>query len=174
MDTMTPDLRLDTLHAGSENAAPLSEETAQAFDVWFGYNIGSHHFVLDKSLLTEIVIRPPIYAIPRSPNWLHGVINLRGNILAVIDLSESLSTTIRSNPGEYVLVIDKGTDALALIVDSPPKSLINPEPAPSTSEGNNFKSDFIQAGVQSENILWMQLDAKALVKSLSANTWNQQ
>ena len=171
---MTSELSQDSLPTGIENAVQLPEESGQAFDVWFGYNIGSHHFVLDKSLLTEIVIRPPIYAIPRSPAWLHGVINLRGNILAVIDLSESLSTTYRSNPGEYVLVIDKGADALALIVDSPPKSLINPEPAPSPSAGNGFKTDFIQAGVQSENILWMQLDAKALVKSLGANTWNQQ
>jgi chemotaxis signal transduction protein len=145
-------------------------DVAPAPDVWFGYRIGCHHFVLDKALLSELVVKPDIYPLPKSPSWLCGVINLRGKILSVVDLSESLSTVCKSAPGEYVLVIDKGNDALALLVDGPPHSL--PEPSPSTTPraGYSLQSDFIEAGVQAENQLWMQLDIKGLVKHLQAGT----
>jgi chemotaxis signal transduction protein len=153
--------------ADSAGDAPVTE-----FDVRFGYSIGSHRFVLDKTLLTEIVIRPRLYEIPKCPPWLCGVINLRGNILAVIDLSESLSTVCRSTPGEFVLVIDRGSEALALAVDAPPKSLVNPVPAKAVNGRNHIQNEFIQVGVQADNTDWMLLDAKGLARSLKASSSN--
>ena len=148
----------------AEPVLPL--EAGVARDVWFGYRIGCHHFVLDKALQSELVIKPVIYALPKSPGWLCGVINLRGNILSVVDLSASLSTTCKSAAGEYVLVIDKGNDALALLVDGPPRSLPDPILINASSEGFSLQSDFIQAGVESENHKWMQLDIKGMVRHL--------
>ncbi|MBI1423873.1 MAG: hypothetical protein GC149_10445 [Gammaproteobacteria bacterium] len=143
-------------------------ENEQSFDVRFGYRIGVHRFVLERTLLTEIVVRPKIYPIPRSPAWLCGVINLRGTIVPVIDLSESLSTVSNSTPGDYVLVIDKGSDAVALIVDGPPMSLINPQPA--QQDAATLQSKFIQPGVTAQNHAWMLLDAKGLARHLGADT----
>jgi chemotaxis signal transduction protein len=170
MDTTSIQRLQDTAPAGSASATPPVSVPEQELEVWFGYRIGSHRFVLDKSLLTEIVIRPAIYEIPKSPAWLAGVMNLRGNILAVVDLSDSLRTVCKSNPGEFVLVIDKGSDALALIVDAPPISLTNPTPVQSLSEPNSLNSDFIRPGVQADNVAWLHLDAKGLARSLRANT----
>ena len=146
--------------------AHIEPDTEQNLDVWFAYRIGSHHFVLDKTLLTEIVIQPVIYPIPKSPGWLCGVINLRGNVLPVFDLSESLSTVCRSTPGEFVLVIDKGNEALAIVVDGPPRSLINPVPQTSGNDTTNLEGEFFQPGVQADNAVLRKLDVRRLVKSL--------
>lgn len=156
--------------ASSAGEAPVAADAPPQFDVRFGYRIGSHRFVLEKTLLTEIVMHPTIYEIPKGPPWLRGVINLRGNILAVIDLSEALGTVCKSNPGEFVLVIDKGSEALALVVDAAPRSLVNPVPARQANDQQNLLGEFVQAGVQSENNTWMQLDAKRLARSLRAQT----
>lgn len=149
---------------------PPVKEPAQDVLVRFGYRIGTHHFVLDKTLLTELVIKPVIYPIPQKPTWLNGVINLRGTIVPVIDLSQTLNTVFYNNPGEYVLVIDKGADTLALLVDAPPASLTNSRPQTRSVTLNNISQEFVSPGVQTNNTSWMQLDVKGLVLSLRSNT----
>lgn len=170
MDQPTQKTAIDSsVVSGSDMLLPVNEP-AQDVDVRFGYRIGTHHFVLDKSLLTELVIKPVIYPIPQSPPWLNGVINLRGTVVPVVDLSQSLNTVFYNSPGEYVLVIDKGVEALALLVDTPPASLTNPAPQTTTVVPHSIKPEFTSAGVQSDQMSWMQLDVKGLVLSLRTDS----
>jgi chemotaxis signal transduction protein len=150
-------------------SAALVLNAAQATDVSFGYRIGCHRFVLDNAMLSELVVKPAIYPIPKSPAWLCGVINLRGNILAVVDLSATLSTVCNSAPGDFVLVIDKGSEAVALLVDAPPAALAHATAITASSAAAGLQSDFIHGGVEAENQLWLQLDIKGMVRHLRAN-----
>lgn len=170
MDITSPDE--PQLAPSLDGAAALlpASDTLPELDVRFGYRIGGFAFVLDKSLLTEIVVRPTIYTLPHSPSWFCGVINLRGNIIPVLDLSSALNTISHDVVGEYVLVVDRGRDALGLIVDAPPQTLNNPQPLFSTPPLSGAPTDFIQDGVQAADTRWQQLDVKGLALNLGAST----
>jgi len=144
----------------------LQEEVINNVEIRFGYSIGYFKFVLEKTMITEVVIEPTIYPIPNSPLWLQGMINLRGNILPVIDLSETLSTSLKCTPGQYVLVVDKGSKALALLIDALPKSLADPVAADDIGKMTSIPHDYLSAGINAEGEHWMELDIKQLVQSM--------
>ncbi len=172
MDKNTPQM---PVHAkGKEHASnilQLSEhvihdESLDDIEIRFGYSIGYFDFVLEKKLVTEIVIEPTIFPVPNGPNWLKGMINLRGNILPVFDLTQILTANLKSSPGHYVLVVDEGVNALALLIDALPKSLPNPIAAEGVGEINNISADYLTPGVVSEDKNWIELDIKALAKRM--------
>jgi len=56
-----------------------------------GFNIGSELFGVNILNVQEIIRTTPITPIPDSPVFIEGVINLRGNIIPVIDLRKRLN-----------------------------------------------------------------------------------
>jgi chemotaxis signal transduction protein len=94
------------------------------------------------------------------------MLNLRGNILPVIDLSKELNTSLKSKPGKFVLVIDKGETALSILVDALPKSLENTTEAQSLDKVMNISNDYLSPGLISEDKQWMQVDIKSLIKAM--------
>lgn len=56
-----------------------------------GFIIGEDRFALDILMVQEIIKTTTITHLPNSPEFIEGVINLRGNIIPVIDLSKRLN-----------------------------------------------------------------------------------
>jgi len=156
------------------NESVLADETIDDIELRFGYSIGYFNFVLEKKLVSEIIIEPTIYPIPNGPDWLKGMINIRGNILPVFDLTQMLTTRLKSSLGHYVLVVDEGSQALALLIDALPKSLPNPTPAEEIGEISSISSDYLAPGVVSENIKWLELDIKSLAKRMKEEEEGQE
>jgi purine-binding chemotaxis protein CheW len=50
------------------------------------FMLGSEEYALDIAQVQEIIRLPEIRSVPRSPDFVEGVVNLRGKILPVIDL----------------------------------------------------------------------------------------
>lgn len=51
-----------------------------------GFRIGRETFGLPIELVREIVRVPEITSVPNAPDYIEGVINLRGRIIPVVDL----------------------------------------------------------------------------------------
>jgi purine-binding chemotaxis protein CheW len=51
-----------------------------------GFRIGRETFGVPISLVHEIVRVPEITAVPEAPDFVEGVINLRGKIVSIVDL----------------------------------------------------------------------------------------
>jgi purine-binding chemotaxis protein CheW len=54
------------------------------------FTLGREDFALEISRIREVMDYAPITRVPRMPDYLRGVINLRGSIMPVIDLSRKL------------------------------------------------------------------------------------
>ena len=54
------------------------------------FQLGEEHYALDIQIAREIVEMMPITPLPRAPDYLAGVINLRGEITNIIDLRDLL------------------------------------------------------------------------------------
>src|ERR1700747_651389 len=84
-----------------------------------GSQVGRETYGVPITSLHEIVRVPEITAVPDAPDYLEGVINLRGKIVSVMDLrkrfGEKTSTVKRHN---RILVVEHAGRLAGLIVDS--------------------------------------------------------
>src|SRR6184192_3061131 len=84
-----------------------------------GFRIGKETFGVPIGLVHEIVRVPEITAVPDSPDYVEGVINLRGKIISIIDLrkrfGEKKVAPARRN---RILVLEHKGRLSGLIVDS--------------------------------------------------------
>ena len=59
-------------------------------DKYLSFSMLNETFALKISLVTEILAWRPSIKIPRCQDWVHGIINIRGKIIPVIDLNMRL------------------------------------------------------------------------------------
>lgn len=116
-----------------------------------GFVIGKEKFGVDILSVQEIIRKTPITAVPNSPEFIEGVINLRGSIIPVIDLRKRLNILKhkkkdQGEPVTWIIIISVDDRVTGFIVDSVTKVLkiqrdtIEPPP------------DIVVAGLKSQYI----------------------
>jgi purine-binding chemotaxis protein CheW len=84
-----------------------------------GIRIGRETFGLPISLVREIVRVPEITSVPNAPDYIEGVINLRGRIIPVVDLRKRFGEKITEpNKKNRVVVVELESRRIGLIVNS--------------------------------------------------------
>ena len=84
-----------------------------------GFQVGRETYGVPITSLHEIVRVPEITAVPDAPDYLEGVINLRGKIVSVIDLRKRFGdkqATLKKH--NRILVVEHYGRLAGLIVDS--------------------------------------------------------
>lgn len=83
------------------------------------FTIGAEEFGVDISQVREIVRLVQITYLPKAPVFIEGVVNLRGQVLAVIDLAKRLGLSSQGR-GETtrIIVVEVGENTVGMIVDS--------------------------------------------------------
>ncbi len=86
-----------------------------------GFVIGNELFGVSILMVQEIIRSTPITAVPNSPDFIEGIINLRGSIVPVIDLRKRLSlyddnTIIEEDI--WILILNIEGRTTGFIVDS--------------------------------------------------------
>jgi purine-binding chemotaxis protein CheW len=93
-----------------------------------GFRVGRETYGVPIRTLHEIVRVPEITAVPDAPDYLEGVINLRGKIVSVIDLRKRFgqpATPLDRN--SRILVVEHLGRLAGMIVDSASEVLKIPE-----------------------------------------------
>ena len=109
-----------------------------------GFRVGRETYGVPITSLHEIVRVPEITAVPDAPEYLEGVINLRGKIVSVMDLrkrfGDKQATVKKQN---RILVVEHSGRLAGLIVDSAsevlkiPADAVDPPPAAFQDGGLN-------------------------------------
>ena len=134
---------------------------------YLSFRLGDEFFAIRVERVFEILEVPRITKVPRTPTYMRGVINLRGNVLPVIDtaakfgmphVADTVDTcimvlNIRMENEEVTLgaVVDSVQEVLEILPDQV-------QPAPSI--GSKFKSEFIEGMVKIKEqfIMLLNLD----------------
>ena len=83
------------------------------------FKIGDEEFGVDIAQVREIVRLLEITYMPKAPSFIEGVVNLRGQIVAIIDLAKRLGIPSRPRGDTTrVIVIEIGENTVGMIVDS--------------------------------------------------------
>ncbi|WP_049630640.1 chemotaxis protein CheW [Cellvibrio sp. pealriver] len=130
------------------------------------FRIGNENYGLELSQTREIIEYSGITEVPLMPNFLRGVINLRGEVVPVIDLAVRLGRKpIEVQKRTCIIVVElqnnEQNHVLGLLADSVSEVIEmndeNIEDAPSF--GANIRADFIQGIAKREDEFVVLLDA---------------
>jgi purine-binding chemotaxis protein CheW len=84
-----------------------------------GFQVGRETYGVPITSLHEIVRVPEITAVPDAPDYLEGVINLRGKIVSVMDLRKRFGDKrAKVTKHNRILVVEHAAKLAGLIVDS--------------------------------------------------------
>jgi purine-binding chemotaxis protein CheW len=84
-----------------------------------GFKVGRETYGVPITSLREIVRVPEITSVPDAPEYIEGVINLRGKIVSVLDLRKRLGeVTVTPSKRNRILVVEHRGRLCGLIVDS--------------------------------------------------------
>ncbi|HEV7691683.1 MAG TPA: chemotaxis protein CheW [Hyphomonadaceae bacterium] len=83
------------------------------------FRIGAQEFCVDIMSVREIRGWAPATALPQSPEYVRGVINLRGAVLPVVDLSGRLGLGLADPTARHVIIVANiGSRLVGLLVDA--------------------------------------------------------
>ena len=95
-----------------------------------GFKVGRETYGVPITSLHEIVRVPEITAVPDAPDYLEGVINLRGKIVSVMDLRKRFGDQqAKLGKQNRILVVEHAGRLAGLIVDSASEVLKIPSDA---------------------------------------------
>jgi purine-binding chemotaxis protein CheW len=84
-----------------------------------GFRIGRETFGLPISIVREIVRVPEITSVPNAPDYIEGVINLRGRIIPIVDLRKRFGQkTFEPDKKNRIVVVELEGRAIGLLVNS--------------------------------------------------------
>ena len=88
-----------------KTAAVLEEETVHLVT----FQVGGEEYGVDIRRITEVVRPLKITPLPRMPEFIEGVVNLRGVIIPIVDLRKRFALSrIAENPRKMRMLITKG------------------------------------------------------------------
>ncbi|MCW8853785.1 MAG: chemotaxis protein CheW [Gammaproteobacteria bacterium] len=84
-----------------------------------GFGVANEKFGVDILMVQEILRSAEVTAVPNSPEFVEGVLNLRGNIVPVIDLRKRLNLydEASSQKKSWVLILNIDNRVVGFIVD---------------------------------------------------------
>lgn len=92
------------------------------------FRLGVEEYGLDITQVKEIIRLQNITPVPKSPQFIEGVINLRGQVIAVMDISERFNLKKKARTEKARIVITEVKEnSLGFIVDEVPEVLRIPE-----------------------------------------------
>lgn len=143
-----------------EESAKVKNESGELLQL-VTFNIGREEFGVDILSVQEINRMTEITRVPNSPNFVEGVINLRGRVIPVIDLRIKLGLEKKDyDKNTRIIVVEVSERVVGFIVDSVNEvlriSADLTETPPDAVTGIN--SDFIKSVGKLEDRLLILLD----------------
>lgn len=125
------------------------------------FTLDEEQYAVDVAKVREVLEYTKVTRVPRMPEFMCGVINLRGSVVPVIDLrlkfglpaaEKTINTSIvvmEINLADEILVLGALTDSVKEVIDMEPKDI---EPAPKI--GARLNTEFIKGmGKKNDNFV---------------------
>ena len=130
------------------------------------FQLGSEEYGVDISQVQEIIRMVEITHVPRAPRFMEGVINLRGQLIPIIDLRTRFGMPrIDASKSTRIVVTEIGSKRVGIVVDSVSEVLNIPienvEEAPEMIAG--VGTEYIQGVGKMNDRLIIMLDSTMVI-----------
>ncbi len=148
------------------------KRTSGDFERFIEFSLGNEDYAIPLLMVREVISVPDTTPIPKSPPHFLGIMNLRGQVISVVDLRKKLKVDSKKNKEEAVIIVDIGTMNIGVVVDAINKVLaFSPdEVSPIPEVESQVNTQYIQGVYKKEASLTVLLDlAKVLdIKDMEA------
>jgi purine-binding chemotaxis protein CheW len=137
------------------------------------FKIGQEEFAIKIEQVKEVTITPEVARMPKTPDFIKGVANIRGDIIAIMDLEERFgiapaSVPLKGNANQtYTLVIEGENYTIGILVKDVPQSLSVPvskiDKTPGIIQAINVNENFIDGIAKYESRLIVVLDIQKIL-----------
>lgn len=129
---------------------------------------GEEEYGIHIDQIKEVVLTPNITRMPRTPSYVKGVANVRGNIIGILDLEEKfglkeeITTDEANEQSNYTLVLESEEFKVGILVTDVPNTLTvntaDVEQSVNIVHDGNVDAEYIQGIVKLENRLIILVD----------------
>lgn len=150
-------------HAAKTDSSPIQQ--------WVTFKLGGETYAINVMQVQEVLRVTEIAPVPGAPDFVLGIINLRGNVVTVMDARKRIHLESREvDDDSRIVIIEAGNQVVGVLVDCVAEVLevedSEIEPAPNV--GNDESSKYIQGVVNRDQALIILMD---LDKLLSEEEW---
>ncbi len=143
----------------------MSVETITEICQYLTFKLDNEIFALDVATVREVLDFTSLTRIPRTPEFMRGVINLRGSVVPVVDLRLAFGMSATEKTvntciivvevalGGEKTIIGALADSVEEVIDLEPEQI---QPAPRM--GTSIRTDFIRGMGKRDNHFLMILD----------------
>ncbi len=97
----------------------IETTTSKATRELIAFRIGEQEFCVDIMSIREIRGWAPATAVPHSPSFVRGVINLRGAVLSIVDLGARFGFPVTETTARHVIIVAQvNHQVVGLLVDA--------------------------------------------------------
>lgn len=126
--------------------AELAEMNADTINNKFLlFKIADEIYGIEISIVQEIINVVPITQVPSTPNFLKGIINLRGDVLSIVDVRIRFMMEEREYDDQTcIIVVEQNGEKIGIVVDQVhevkyiPKAKLTPPPSAKLAYQNQF------------------------------------
>ncbi len=140
----------------------------------YGFCIQGIHLLAPQNVYCELIPNFHPSPLPNAPDYVLGLINLRGNLLPVYQLGKrdkhaTSASTAEVRHKKYALLIGQVSKSAALVIDDKPQAITLSDESTSSTTDNlpEWLSSSINGSFIIDGTTWHDLDAKALFRHLA-------
>jgi len=140
------------------------------------FRLGNEEYSLDILKVQEIIRHMDLTRVPKTPDFVDGVINLRGRVIPVIDLRKRFGLTADERTNETrIIVVDVNDAIVGFKVDAVsevlrlPSDTVEPPPAVVSDK----ESEYIRGVGKMDGRLIILLDVTKILSGTETQTLNE-
>jgi purine-binding chemotaxis protein CheW len=146
-------------------------QTQDAVSQWVTFHMEGETYGINVMQVQEVVRVPEIAPVPGAPDFVMGIINLRGNVVTVIDTRKRFGMPPKENDeSTRIVIIENNNQVAGILVDNVAEVVelraSQIEAAPNV--GNDKSARFIQGVFSRDGELLILVDVGKL---LTADEW---
>ncbi len=149
-----------------------SAATDDMISQWVTFCMDGETYGINVMQVQEVLRVPDIAPVPGAPDYVLGIVNLRGNVVTVLDTRKRFGLMQKENDDSTrIVIVEAGEQVVGILVDSVAEVVYlhasEIESTPSVS--NDDSSKYIQGVCNHENKLLILVD---LDKLLTTEEWS--
>jgi len=136
------------------------------------FKLGGEDYGIEINQVREIIRKREITPVPRQPDYVEGVINVRGTIIPVINLKKRFGLPDDPSTQPHTIIVESGEGLVGILVDSVsevirvPQDRIHHPPSVSMEANSRYLRGICRVGDR----LLIYLDVKKVVSTIPTSS----
>lgn len=160
-----------------ETNQPQKARQADTSERYLAFSLREEQYAIPLLQVKEVIGMTTPTPIPQTPSYFKGIINLRGQVISVIDLRAKLQLSkAEDGPETSIIILDLEPFSIGVIVDSINSvQALGVEDLSSAPDATSIKEQYLTGVARKDNRLTLILDIRATlsVQDMTAIKNNQ-